>query len=285
METRMIGQTISHYRILGKLGEGGMGVVYKAEDLVLHRTVALKFPSDPFVRGDDVRSRFLNEARMAATLLHQNVTVVYEVGEYDGHPFIVMEFVDGRNLRSKIQEDGPLPFRQCIDTAIQICEGLKAVHDKKVIHRDIKTENIMLTLNNQVKIADCGLAARFINTEGLEEVLGFAGTTAYMSPEQLRGERLDQRSDMFSVGVVLYEMLTGHLPFEAGHSYALTYLILNAEPTPLEVHRNDIPPALKSILLKTLEKNPSDRYRNVEQLINDLRRINATSSEQPEVSL
>ncbi len=269
----MIGQTISHYKILEKLGEGGMGVVYKAEDTILHRLVALKFPSDPFVAGEDVRSRFLNEARMAATLLHQNVTVVHEVGEHEGHIFIVMEYVDGRNLRAKVRDEGPLPIQRAINVAIQICEGLKAVHDKNVIHRDIKTENIMLTTGNQIKIADCGLAARFISSEGLEEVLGLEGTTAYMSPEQLRGESIDLRSDVFSAGVVLYEIVTGHLPFEADHHHALVYLIVNADPTPMEEHREGVPSSLRAIIHKALEKNPIDRYQNVDTMIYDLRKV------------
>jgi serine/threonine protein kinase len=276
----MVGETVSHYRILEELGEGSTGVVYKGEDMVLHRLVAIKFPSDALVRKEDARARFLYEARMAATLVHQNVTVVHEVGEHDGHPFIVMEFVDGRNLRSTIRDEGPFSPRQSVDIAIQICEGLKAVHERLVIHRDIKTENILLTPNRQAKIADCGLAARFVNAEGLAKVLGLAGTTAYMSPEQLRGEQLDQRSDIFSAGIVLYEMVTGHLPFEAKHPDALMYLILNADPTPLEVHRDSIPPALGEVIYKALEKDPAARYQHVEQMIHDLRKIGMTLNDE-----
>ncbi len=263
----MIGQTISHYNILEKLGEGGMGVVYKAEDLVLHRLVALKFPSDPFVSDEGVRKRLLNEARMAASLLHQNVTVVHGVGEHEGRPYIVMEFVDGLTLRHSIQKDGPLPFKQFISVAIQLCEGLAAVHEKRMIHRDIKTENILLTNTNRVKIADCGLAARFINTEGLADGLGLAGTAAYMSPEQVRGEQLDQRSDIFSVGVVLYEMLTGRLPFEAQQPSALMYMITHVDPTPMQTYRNDVPPELARVIYRALEKDPGCRYQEVAQIV------------------
>ncbi len=267
----MIGSTISHYKILEKLGEGGMGIVYKAEDLVLHRHVALKVPSEQLFRDNDVRERFLNEARMAATLLHQNVTVVYGIGEHNGTPFIVMEYVDGFTLRHAIRTRGPLPLNEFINIAIQLCEGLKAVHDKEVLHRDIKTENVLLTEKNSVKIADCGLAARFIHQEGLENTLGIAGTTAYMSPEQIRGAALDQRSDLFSAGVVLYEMLTGHLPFEADHPTALKYLITNSEPKPIEEYRKDISERVLHIVYRSLKKNPADRYQNVDQIIHDLR--------------
>jgi serine/threonine protein kinase len=267
----MIGQTISHYKILEKLGEGGMGVVYKAEDLVLHRFVALKVPSDQLLRDQDIRERFLNEARMAATLLHQNVTVVYGVGEHNGRPFIAMEYVDGFTLRHAIRSRGPLPLNEFIDIALQLCEGLKAVHDKEVLHRDIKTENVLLTEKNTVKIADCGLAARFIHAEGLESTLGIAGTAAYMSPEQIRGDVLDRRSDLFSAGVVLYEMLTGHLPFEADHSAALMYLITNSAPASIEECRKDVPSGVAQIVYCALAKDPANRYQNVDQMIHDLR--------------
>ena len=272
----MVGQTISHYRILEKLGEGGMGVVYKAEDIILHRHVALKFPSDPFFRNGNMRERFLNEARMAATILHQNVTVVHEVGEHDGKPFIVMEFVHGFTLRYAIRDRGPLPIPAFIDIAVQLCEGLQAVHDKHVIHRDIKTENVLLTERNEVKIADCGLAARFINAEGLAEELAVAGTTAYMSPEQLRGDQLDQRSDVFSAGIVLYEALTGHLPFEADHPAALTYLITNGAVTPIETFRDNVPPEIASIVYRALARDPAGRYQHVDEMNRDLRAFAST---------
>lgn len=266
----MVGRVISHYEILEKLGEGGMGVVYKARDLVLHRHVALKFPAEHFVRDREMRDRLLNEARLAATLLHQNVTVIHEIGEHEGKPFIVMEFVDGFTLRRAIRERGPLSIDAFIDIAVQLCEGLKAVHDKQVLHRDIKTENVLLTEENRVKIADCGLAARFIDDEGLEEVLGIAGTTAYMSPEQIRGDLLDQRSDLFSAGVVMYEMLTGRLPFEADHPAALKYLITNCEPKPVVDYRADVPDHIQQIVYRSLKKDPGNRYQHVGEVIRDL---------------
>ena len=269
----MVGETISHYRILEKLGEGGMGEVYKAEDLVLHRTVALKFPPDPMHKDEAVRERLLNEARMAATLSHQNVTAVHSVGDHEGRPFIVMEYVDGKTLRNAIDGRGPLPLEQFVKIAAQLCEGLNAVHEHEVLHRDIKTENILLTERDQVKIVDCGLAARFISAEGLEEELGIAGTSAYMSPEQMRGDPLDQRSDIFSVGVVFFEMLTGHLPFEADHPAALVYLLLNTDPPPMEKYRKEIPDEIAAVVRRALEKEPAKRYQSADEMIKDLRAI------------
>jgi eukaryotic-like serine/threonine-protein kinase len=269
----VIGQTISHYRILEKLGEGGMGVVYKAEDLLLHRNVALKFPPDTFTHDEEIRSRFLNEARMAAGVLHPNVAILYEVGEYEGHPFLAMEFVDGHTLRKLVNTDGPFPIKTWIDVAIQLCEGVRAVHRKKMLHRDIKTENILFSHSEEVKIVDCGLGARFVESEGLAQELGVAGTTAYMSPEQARGEQIDQRSDIFSVGVVLYEILTGKLPFDADRQDALLYLLTNADPPPLETLRNDIPPDISAIIQRALEKHPAGRYQNIDEILKDLRRV------------
>jgi serine/threonine protein kinase len=268
----MIGQTISHYKILQKLGEGGMGVVYKAEDLVLHRIVALKFPPSIFTRDEGIRSRLLNEARMAASLLHPNVAVLYEVDEHEGQPFLVMEYVDGDTLRRFIHEHGPLPLRTWIDVALQLCEGVNAVHRKNMLHRDIKTENILLSKAEEVKIVDCGLAARFINSEGLADQLGIAGTTAYMSPEQARGDHLDPRSDIFSVGIVLYELLTGRLPFEAEQESALLYLIINVDPPPISTLRTDIPADIARIVQRALEKDPVRRYQHAGEILEDLRR-------------
>jgi serine/threonine protein kinase len=275
-ETTMIGQTISHFRILEKLGAGGMGVVYKAEDILLRRIVALKFPPDVFTRDDRIRSRLIHEAQMAAKLVHRNVTVLYEVGEHEGHPFLVMEFVDGHTLRTFIHEHGPLPLRTWASVALQLCEGLNAVHGKRMIHRDIKSENILFSREEEVKIVDCGLAARLINAEGLAEELGMAGTTAYMSPEQARGNRLDRRSDIFSVGVVLYELLTGRLPFEAEQESALLYLLMNVDPPPLHTLRDGIPPDIARVVHKALEKDPSLRFQTVNDMIQDLRMATRT---------
>jgi eukaryotic-like serine/threonine-protein kinase len=276
----MIGETISHYKIIEKLGEGGMGVVYKAEDTMLHRTVALKFPSDSFYRDEGARTRLLNEARLAARLLHQNVTVIHGVGEHDGQPYIVMEYVDGITLRRIIDRGEPLSIGRIILIAIQLCEGLRAVHEKMVMHRDIKSENILINDNDLVKIADCGLAARFISAEGMEEKLGLAGTTAYMSPEQAMGKPMDQRSDIFSAGVVLYEMIAGRLPFVAKQRDALLYLIMNADPDPLETIRPDVPAMLSAVVTRALEKEPAKRYPDAGSMLGDLRRVqhSATTS-------
>jgi eukaryotic-like serine/threonine-protein kinase len=269
----VIGQTISHYRILEKLGEGGMGVVYKAEDLLYHRNVALKLPPDPFTQNEETRSRFLHEAQMAAGVLHPNVVVMYEVGEHEGHPFLVMEFVDGHTLRTLVEKNGPFPLETWIDVAIQICKGVRAVHRKQMLHRDIKTDNILFSHAEEVKIVDCGLGARFVESEGLAQQLGIAGTTAYMSPEQARGEPIDQRSDIFSIGVVLYEILTGKLPFDADHHDALVYLLTNAEPPKVITLRNDIPASVAAIVQKALEKDPARRYQVIEEILEDLGKV------------
>lgn len=272
----MVGRTISHYRIIEKLGEGGMGVVYRAEDLRLHRIVALKFPSEPFARDDEMKTRFMNEARMSASLIHQNVAVTYDVGEYDGKPFIAMEFVDGPTIRDIIAEQGPFPIEQFVDIALQIAEGLGAVHEAHVLHRDIKSANVLLSSKTKAKIADCGLAARFVHAEGLGERLGIAGTTAYMSPEQIRGDALDQRSDLFSLGVLFYEMVTGRLPFQADHPAVLMYLIANSPPPPVETFRPDAPANIVSVIARLLEKDLSRRYQSVAEVAEDLRRARAS---------
>ena len=268
----MIGTTISHYNILEKLGEGGMGVVYKAEDTRLHRHVALKIPSKTVLADEDMQSRFLNEARMAAAFLHQNIAVLHDIGEHEGKPFLVMEYVEGDTLRA-LTRSGPVSIDRLLHLAIQICSALDAVHEKNVMHRDIKTDNILLTKKDQIKLADCGLAARFVAREGLAERLGQDGTLPYMSPEQIRGEKLDQRSDIFSLGVVLYELLTGALPFEARPLAALQYLIIHADPAPLQNFRNDVPPQLVQVVSRALEKDRDKRYQHAKDILHDLQKI------------
>ena len=230
----MIGQIISHYKILEKLGEGGMGVVYRAHDATLDRDVALKFLPHYLTSDPIEKERFYHEARAAAALTHANIAVVYEIGEHEGQLFIAMEYVEGKTLKDIVgaNRDSPLPTSKILDIAIQVCEGLSAAHEKGIVHRDIKSDNIMLTPKGQVKIMDFGLA-KLKGATKLTKTGSTLGTAAYMSPEQARGEEVDHRSDIFSFGVVLYELLAGKLPFKGEHQAALMYSLVNEEPQPI----------------------------------------------------
>lgn len=268
----MIGQTISHYKILEKLGEGGMGVVYKAQDLKLGRLVAMKFLSRSLSRlSDDERSRFYQEARTASLLEHQNVETVYEIDEYKDETFLVMRYVEGKTLRQAIQDD-VLTIGNIVDLATQIAEGLKAAHEKGITHRDIKSENIMVTPEKQVRIMDFGLA-KLQGAAQLTKTGSTLGTVAYMSPEQVQASGVDHRGDIWSFGIVLYEMLTRQRPFRADHEAALMYEIVNADPEPVEKLRPDCPPRLAGIVSKMLMKNPSERYQTVGEALTDLRQV------------
>jgi serine/threonine protein kinase/tetratricopeptide (TPR) repeat protein len=275
-EARMIGSTISHYKILGKLGEGGMGVVYKAQDMKLNRTVALKFlPQHSAVTEKDTL-RFQQEAQTAATLNHPNICIIYDIKEQDGQQFIVMEYVDGETLRQKFQ-----PSIARIDTvlgyATQMCEALEHAHTKGVVHRDIKADNIMINSSNQVKVMDFGLA-KLKGALKLTRSSSTVGTLAYMAPEQLQGGESDARSDIFSFGVLLFEMLTGRVPFRGEHEAAMMYSILNEEPESLLKHRPDASPELVHVIKRALEKDPEDRYQNIHDALIDLRRLKKESS-------
>jgi eukaryotic-like serine/threonine-protein kinase len=266
----MIGQTISHYKILEKLGEGGMGVVYKAHDTKLDRDVALKFLPHYLTSDPVEKERFYHEARAASALMHPNVTVIHEIAEHDGQLYIAMELVEGKTLK-QLTEHESLSIKQCLDIAIQVCDGLAAAHERGVVHRDIKSENIILTAKNQAKIMDFGLAkvkgATKLTKEG-----STLGTAAYMSPEQARGEEVDQRSDIFSFGVVLYELLTSKLPFRGEHHAALMYSIVNEEPQPIARFNENVTPEIEHIVAKALEKDRGERYQHVDDLLADLRR-------------
>ncbi len=270
----MIGQTISHYRILGKLGEGGMGVVYKAEDTRLKRVVALKFLPRGLEVHEPERARFLQEAQAAATLNHPNICTVHDIAEYEGQQFIVMEFVDGKTLRQIIPVQ---KMQDAIAYAIQIGEALQEAHSKGVVHRDVKTDNIMVNVKNQIKVMDFGLA-KLKGSLRLTKTSSTVGTLAYMAPEQIQGGDVDARSDIFSFGVVLYEMLTGHLPFRGEHEAAMMYSIVNEEAEPIQKYRSDLSSEFLHIMNRALEKDPEERYQTVHDMVIDLRRAKKETS-------
>ncbi len=264
----MIGRIISHYRILEKLGEGGMGVVYKAHDNTLDRVVALKFLPHYLTSDAFEKERFYHEAKAASALNHTNITTTYEIAEYDNQLFIVMEWVEGKTFKELVEHD-ILPINKILDIAIQVCDGLAAAHEKSIVHRDIKSENIMLTPKGRVKIMDFGLA-KVKGATKLTKKGSTLGTIAYMSPEQVRGEEVDTRSDLFSFGIVLYELLTGRLPFAGEYEAAVSYAILNETPAAVRSIRPEISPRLEKIVERCLQKERGKRYQRSEELIDDL---------------
>jgi TolB-like protein/Tfp pilus assembly protein PilF len=259
------------YQIIEELGRGGMGVVYKAVDNKLKRTVALKFLPFEWTYDPQAKERFVREAQAAAALDHPNICTVHEIDEAEGKMFISMAFVEGESLKAKI-ERGLLKNDEALGLGMQVAEGLREAHKKGVIHRDIKSANIMVTESGQAKIMDFGLArvtgGTLLTKEGMT-----MGTIAYMSPEQARGEAVDHRSDIWSLGVVLYEMLAGRLPFRGEHDQAVIYAILKEQPKPLTAGRPEIPASIEQVVGKALEKNPDQRYQSVEELIDDLKAI------------
>jgi len=267
----MIGQSVSHYRVIEEIGQGGMGVVYRAEDTQLGRPVALKFLHEHILNDPDGRLRFIREARLAAAINHPNVCDVFDIDECDNRIFIVMRLVEGKPLKTEI-DSGPLAIADAIDITRQLCEGLKAAHAKGIIHRDIKSGNVIITPDRRAVITDFGLAKIPGDTE-ISDVRTAIGSTAYMSPEQLRAEPIDQRTDIWSLGVLLYEMLTGKLPFPGDFDAAVIYAILNEEPVPIARLRADVPADLVRINHSMLAKEPTYRYDKVEHVLEALRRI------------
>ena len=269
----MIGQTISHYKITEKLGEGGMGVVYKAQDLKLDRPVALKFLAPHLLRDEEGRRRFEREAKAAAKLDHPNICAVHEIDEVDGRTFIVMAFLDGRPLSKRIAE-GPLKLPEALSIAIQMAEGLDAAHENGITHRDIKPDNVMLMEGSRglVKLMDFELA-QLADSSMLTREGTTLGTPAYMSPEQALGEPTDRRSDVWGLGAVVYEMVAGERPFKGEVEQAIVYSILNEQPEPLTALRTGVPKDLEGIVDKCLAKQADERYQHVTDLLVDLQAV------------
>ena len=263
----MIGSTILHYKILEKLGQGGMGVVYLAEDLNLERKVAIKFLPQQIATNAQDKERFKIEAKAAAKLNHPNIATIYSIEESGDQIFISMEYIKGVELSEKIQA-GSIPIDEAIKIATQIADGLEAAHKEGIIHRDIKTSNIMITDSGVVKIMDFGLA-KVKGTSKLTQMGTTLGTVAYMSPEQSRGDKVDSRADIWSLGVVLYEILTGKFPFRGDYDQAIIYSILNEEPQPAD----EMDARIQQIINKSLKKSPDERYQSAGEMEEELRKI------------
>ncbi len=273
-ESLQKGSTIAgRYQLIEELGRGGMGVVYKAEDTKLKRTVALKFLPPELTHISEVKERFMREAQAAAALDHPNICTVHEFDEAEEKTYISMAYIEGQSLKKKI-ESGPLELNEALRIATQVAEGLQEAHKKGVVHRDIKSANLMVDERDQAKIMDFGLARVAGGTLLTKEGMAM-GTIAYMSPEQARGEEVDHRTDIWSFGVVLYEMFSGQLPFKGEHDQGVVYSILNEKPKPITDLRFEIPMSIGQVVSKAIEKNLDERYQQIDELLDDLKSISA----------
>lgn len=272
----MIGQTISHYRILEKLGEGGMSVVYRAHDTKLDRDVALKFLPPNLTASLEELSRFEQEAKAISALNHANISTIHDVDEYEGQKYLVLEYIPGGTLKSKLRQlksvDKEFSISEVVDYGIQIAKALEHAHQHGIIHRDVKTDNIILMEDGTAKLTDFGLAKLRGNIK-LTKTGSTVGTAAYMSPEQARGEVVDHRTDIWSLGVVLYEMITGERPFKSEYEQALVYSILNEEPKSVSIIRSGVPKELEKVVKKATAKNPNERYQQVNEMLGDLQSL------------
>ncbi len=271
----MIGSIVSHYRIVEKLGEGGMGVVHKAEDTKLNRIVALKFLPPELTRNPEAKERFIHEAQAASALQHNNICTIHDINETaDGRLFIVMDCYEGEPLKERIARE-PMKLEEAVDIAVQVAGGLSKAHEKGIVHRDIKPANIMITEDDVVKILDFGLA-KLVGQTVVTKTGSTMGTAAYLSPEQARGESVDHRTDIWSLGVVLYEMITGERPFKSEYEQALVYSILNEEPKPVSITRSGVPKELEKVVQKAMAKNPNERYQQASEMLGDLQSLRAS---------
>jgi eukaryotic-like serine/threonine-protein kinase len=276
-------KAVLHYQILDKLGEGGMGIVYLAHDTKLDRTVALKFLPQNVSPSDEDKTRFIQEAKAAATLNHQNICTIHDIQEHENQLFIVMEYIDGQTLRDRteMQKDAPISLKQAIDIGIQVSEGLAAAHESGIIHRDIKPENIMLKKDGRVVVMDFGLAKlRVSGVSRLTKEGSTVGTMGYMAPEQVQGLDVDHRADIFSLGVILYELFAGEAPFKGAHETAMAYEIVNVDPSPLTNLKPDIDPELDRIVLECIDKDKDERYQSAREVAKDLKRFKRESGRQ-----
>ena len=276
----MVGETVSHYRILEKLGQGGMGEVFLAQDTTLDRKVALKFLPEELQQDPTARKRFLREAKSAAALDHPFICKIYEIGKAQDRTFIAMEYIQGMNLEERFVK-GPLPIEDVLEIAWEIADALEGAHRRGIVHRDLKPANVMLIPEGHIKVMDFGLAKR-VTPEGEEENVSTVltqdgaavGTVPYMSPEQVRGKPLDTRSDIFSFGVVLYEMVAGVHPFKKDSTMDTAQTILSVTPPPIARYVNDVPDLLQDTIRKMLAKDPGERYQTAKGLMTDLRQLN-----------
>ena len=265
----MVGSTISHYKILEKLGEGGMGVVYKAQDLKLDRSVALKFLPSYLSQAEEEKKRFIHEAKAASALDHPNICTIHEIDQTeDGQMFIAMACYEGKTVKERI-EHGPPPLDQAIDITIQVAQGLAKAHSQGIVHRDLKPANIMVTNDGMVKILDFGLAKLAGQTK-LTKTGATLGTAAYMSPEQVKGVSADHRIDIWAFGVVLYEMATGKQPFAGDYEQAVMYSIIHEEVEPMTTLRNEVSPELEQLVQKAMNKDANERHENMDELLAEL---------------